>query len=94
MSDDQRTPPRFWHDLWRLIAPYWFGDQRWVARGLLGFLVGINLGLVYVNVLFNEWYGRFYNALQELDYPTFKTEILVFGVWRQSILAFKFCAFI
>ncbi|KJV05992.1 ABC transporter ATP-binding protein, partial [Elstera litoralis] len=58
--------------------PYWFGDQRWL-RGLLGFLVGINLGLVYVNVLFNEWYGRFYNALQELDYPTFKTEILVFG---------------
>ena len=79
MSDDQRIPPRFWHDLWRLIAPYWFGDQRWVARGLLAFLVGINLGLVYVNVLFNEWYGRFYNALQELDYPTFKVEILFFG---------------
>lgn len=79
MSDDQRNQPRFWHDLWRLIAPYWFGDQRWVARGLLAFLVGINLGLVYVNVLFNEWYGRFYNALQELDYPTFKVEILFFG---------------
>lgn len=73
------TRPRFWHDLWRLISPYWFGDRRWVARGLLGLLVAINLGLVGINVLFNEWYGRFYNALQELDYPVFQREILFFG---------------
>ncbi len=73
------TRPRFWHDLWRLISPYWFGERRWVARGLLGLLVAINLGLVGINVLFNEWYGRFYNALQELDYPVFQREILVFG---------------
>lgn len=79
MSVDLRTQPRFWHDLWRLVAPYWFGEKRWVARGLLAFLIAINLGLVYVNVLFNEWYGRFYNALQELNYPVFKEEILFFG---------------
>jgi vitamin B12/bleomycin/antimicrobial peptide transport system ATP-binding/permease protein len=72
-------PPRFWHDLWRLIAPYWFGDQRWVARGLLAFLIVINLGLVGINVLFNDWYGRFYNSLQELDYPVFQREIVIFG---------------
>lgn len=71
--------PRFWYDLWRLISPYWLGDQRWVGRGLLALLIGINLGLVYINVLFNEWYGRFYNALQGLDYPVFQEEILVFA---------------
>jgi putative ATP-binding cassette transporter len=45
---------------------------------LLG-IVALNLFYVYVAVLGNEWYGRFYDALQNKDAVVFWHEIGVFG---------------
>ncbi len=53
----------FLADLWGLTKPYWYSEERWAARGLLAVIVALNLGLVYVNVLLNQWNNDFYNTL-------------------------------
>ena len=68
----------FFKKLWRLIKPYWTSEERWVARSLLGLVIALNLGLVYLNVLFNDWYGRFYDALQDKNLPHFWRELGIF----------------
>ena len=67
-----------WRELWDLVRPYWFGSDRWAGRGLLALVVGLNLGMVYLNVLFNQWNNSFYTALQKLDYPAFTHQLLRF----------------
>jgi len=68
------------HSLWRLLGPYWWSEERWLGRGLLAIIVALNLGLVYVSVLFNEWNRLFYDSLQNKDYEAFKTQLLRFTV--------------
>ena len=75
----------FLKDLWRLTKPYWFSEERVQARGLLALIVAINLGLVYLEVLFNQWNNGFYNSLQNKDIAAFY-ELL----WRFSGLAAAF----
>src|SRR2546422_8252860 len=58
---------QFLRDVWTLAIPYWFSEDRWPARGLLAVLVAMNLGLVYLNVLFNRWNNAFYNTLRYTD---------------------------
>jgi putative ATP-binding cassette transporter len=69
----------FLRDTWRLIKPYWKSEERFVAWLLLASVVILTLAMVYMNVLFNDWYNSFYNALQEKD----KT-----GFWK---LMGRFC---
>lgn len=64
MTDKKRFP---WRDFWALTRPYWSSEDRWAARGLLAAIVGLNLGAVYLNVVFNEWNNLFYTALQDLN---------------------------
>jgi vitamin B12/bleomycin/antimicrobial peptide transport system ATP-binding/permease protein len=68
----------FFASLWRLAKPYWNSEEKWIARGLLVVVIGLNLGQVFLNVQFNSWYGRFYDALQEKKLAVFWHEILVF----------------
>jgi len=70
----------FLSSVWRLAKPYWNSEERWIARGLLAVVIGLNLGQVYVSVLFNDWYGRFYDALQVKDQAKFWHEMLIFTV--------------
>lgn len=63
-----------------LALPYWKSSDRWAARGLLGVIVAMNLALVYVNVLFSDWNNRFYDALQQHDFPRFIRELEYFCV--------------
>jgi vitamin B12/bleomycin/antimicrobial peptide transport system ATP-binding/permease protein len=55
----------FWRDTWSLIKPYWTSEEKFTAWLLLGAVVGLTLAMVYMTVLFNEWYNLFYNALQD-----------------------------
>jgi putative ATP-binding cassette transporter len=75
----------FFPTLWRIAKPYWVSDERWGAIALAVVIVALNLGLVYVNVLINQWRNEFYNALQNLDAPAFWHQIMVF-----TVLAFIF----
>jgi putative ATP-binding cassette transporter len=63
----------------RLAVPYFRSEEKWRARAMLFTIVALNLGYVYVAVLGNQWYGRFYDALQNKNSVIFWHEIGVFG---------------
>lgn len=65
---------------WKLIWPYWFSEDKFRARLLLFVIVSLNLGLVYITVLLNSWYGEFYNSLQQKNFEAFKSLLLQFGI--------------
>jgi vitamin B12/bleomycin/antimicrobial peptide transport system ATP-binding/permease protein len=74
------TATRFsWRDFWGLTRGYWFSEEKWSARGLLAIVVALNLGQVYLSVIFNEWYNLFYNSLQELDEKAFWHQLFRFS---------------
>jgi putative ATP-binding cassette transporter len=50
---------------WALAKPYWVSEERGKGLLLLGAVIGLSLGAVYLNVRFNTWYGDFWNAVQE-----------------------------
>jgi putative ATP-binding cassette transporter len=64
--------------IWRLAAPYYRSDDRWAGRLLLGAVVAIELSLVAIQVILNEWYNRFYNTLQDRNFSAFVSAILFF----------------
>ena len=68
----------FLADLWLLTKPFWWSEERWAARGLLALIVALNLGLVYINVLINQWNNDFYNTLQQMDRDGFFHQLLRF----------------
>ena len=85
----------FWRDFWALFKPYWFADDtatvqfRWLrfttsekvlGRLLLVAIVALTLGMVYMEVLFNDWQNLFYNSLQDKNKVEFYHQILRFGV--------------
>src|SRR5262245_36642778 len=67
----RRTLPR----AWAMIRPYWFSDDRWVARGLLVAVVALTLGMVFLTVLLNQWNNAFYSALQDKNMVAFRLQL-------------------
>jgi putative ATP-binding cassette transporter len=65
---------------WYLAAPYWRSEERWRARVLLGAIVVLTLGLVFLLVLYNDWNRQFFEALQNKDFGSFGPLLLRFGV--------------
>jgi putative ATP-binding cassette transporter len=55
----------FIRDLWTLLHPYWRSEERRSAWLLLIVNIVLTLAMVYMTVLFNQWYNLFYNALQD-----------------------------
>ncbi len=66
--------------VWRIAAPYFKSEDKWAGCGLLAAVIVIQLILVGVSVLFNQWRGRFYNAIQEKNWDGFEREMIVFIV--------------
>ena len=66
--------------IWRLSIPYFRSDDRWAGRALLGAVIVIELSLVAIQVILNEWYNRFYNTLQDHNWDAFVSAILFFCV--------------
>jgi vitamin B12/bleomycin/antimicrobial peptide transport system ATP-binding/permease protein len=64
--------------IWRLARPYFFSEDRWAGRLLLGTVIAIELSTVAINVMLNQWYNRFYNALQERNWDSFVWELMFF----------------
>lgn len=91
-----QSPPRGWSQkltafkaftaqAWALTKPYFQSEEKWKARGLLVAIIVLNLGLVYMAVLFNEWNKLFYDALQDKNAAVFWTQL-----GRFTYLAFAF----
>ena len=64
--------------IWRLARPYFVSEDRWAGRILLGAVIAIELLIVAINVMLNQWNNRFYNALQERNWDNFVWELLFF----------------
>jgi putative ATP-binding cassette transporter len=77
-GDQMTRATRFLGSVWALARPYWFSEDRWAGRGLLAVLVALNLGLVYLNVLFNQWNNAFYNTLQDKNLEAFWAQLVRF----------------
>jgi putative ATP-binding cassette transporter len=78
MSESTRlsiTTRSFLRQVWALTKPYWFSEERWAARGLLAAVVTLNLGLVFITVLINQWNNDFFNALQNKDSGAFSHQL-------------------
>lgn len=87
LDSEKRRNRRRLTAFWQLLQPYWWSEEKWIGRGLLAAIVSLNLGLVYLTVLFNEWNRFFYDAIQNKDFPTFKEQLL-----RFAVLAFIYIA--
>ena len=90
MSENTRRPSitstSFLRQAWALIKPYWVSEERWAARGLLATLITLNLGLVFITVLINQWNNDFFNALQNKDSSAFSQQLMCGWRWQRCIL--------
>jgi len=66
--------------IWRLSIPYYRSEDRWPGRILLAAVIGIELSIVAITVILNQWYNRFYNTLQDRNWDAFVSAILFFCV--------------
>ena len=73
--------------VWRIAAPYFRSEDKFAGRVLLASVIAIELMVVAINVLLNQWNNRFYNALQEKDWDGFVREIGVFCVLAAFYIA-------
>lgn len=72
------TKTALWRPFKLLAFPYWQSAEKWRALFLLVVIILLNLGIVYINVRINLWNKDFYNALQDLNFPAFKSLLLQF----------------
>eukprot|EP01035_Chromulina_nebulosa_P047366 gene47366-64209_t len=75
--------------VWRIAAPYFRSEDKWMARGLLAAVIVIELAVVGLNVLFNRWNNVFYNALQERNLDVFTYQLGYFSVLAAIFIALK-----
>ncbi|HZF76474.1 MAG TPA: ABC transporter ATP-binding protein/permease [Acetobacteraceae bacterium] len=68
-------------EAWALARPYFFSEERWVARGLLATLVVLALALVGMSVLLSFWNREFFNALEARDQEAYSDLLFT---WRQT----------
>ena len=66
--------------IWRLSVPYFRSEDRWPGRILLAAVIAIELSIVAITVILNQWYNRFYNTLQDHNWAAFISAILFFCV--------------
>jgi putative ATP-binding cassette transporter len=72
---------------WGLIKPYWVSEDWKAAWGLLVAIVALNLIIVALNVWFNQWNAKFYNALQAKDVPQFWHQLMLFTIAAFVLIA-------
>jgi putative ATP-binding cassette transporter len=73
--------------VWRIAAPYFRSEDKLAGRTLLAAVIAIELSLVLINVLLNQWNNRFYNALQEKNWDGFVREIGIFSLLATFYIA-------
>jgi len=66
--------------IWHLALPYFKSEERWAARALLAAVVAMELCKVALDVVFNIWNNKFYNALQDKDWDVFVYQLSYFCV--------------
>jgi putative ATP-binding cassette transporter len=54
-------------EAWRLAKPYFAGEEKWFANGLLIAIIALNLLMVFFNVILTYWNRDFFDAIQNMD---------------------------
>lgn len=80
MRQPQQFTRVFFRALWALAKPYWVSKERIKGLLLLGAVVGLTLGLVWLDVRFNAWYKDFYDSLENKDQDRFYASLGTFTV--------------
>jgi vitamin B12/bleomycin/antimicrobial peptide transport system ATP-binding/permease protein len=75
--------------VWRIAAPYFRSEDKWMAWGLLAAVIVLELGSVGLSVLFNHWNNDFYNSLQDKNYGAFTYLIGYFCVLAAIYIPLK-----
>ncbi|HZE60248.1 MAG TPA: ABC transporter ATP-binding protein/permease [Burkholderiales bacterium] len=65
---------------WALAKPYWVSRQRKKGLALFGAVIGLSLGIVWLEVQFNTWNKNFFNALEQKQQAEFFRQLWVFTV--------------
>ena len=75
---------QFFRDVWYLTKSYWQSEEKKKAFFLLGCIIALTLGVVYMLVLLNQWNNSFYSALQNYDVKKIFDELIHFS-WLAAI---------
>lgn len=75
---------QFFRDVWYLTKSYWQSEEKKKAFFLLGCIIALTLGVVYMLVLLNQWNNSFYSALQNYDAKKIFDEFIHFS-WLAAI---------
>lgn len=82
---------RFFRDLATLATPYFRSEDRWPALALGVLVIALTLGTVGAEVLFNAWYGKFYNSLEAKNEDDFWSSMWMFA-WLAPVYVGAFLA--
>lgn len=77
----------FSRNLLALVLPYFRSEEKWSAIGLVFLIVALNLGAVYINVLFNDWNRLFYDSLQDKNIAAFWHQLMRFSLLAAIFIA-------
>jgi putative ATP-binding cassette transporter len=66
--------------VWRIASPYFRSEDKRAGLWLLASVIAIELSLVAIDVVLNQWYNKFYNDLQERIWSGFVWDIGFFSV--------------
>ncbi len=69
---------RVFRRFWAIAKSYWFGDEKWKARGLLVLLVILLLGYTGLSVVLNNKRGVLISSLSSKDEARFWETVLIF----------------
>lgn len=75
---------QFFRDVWYLTKSYWQSEEKKKAFFLLGCIIALTLGVVYMLILLNQWNNSFYSALQNYDAKKIFDELIHFS-WLAAI---------
>jgi len=68
----------FIENVWKLTKSYWQSEEKRKAFSLLGAIIFLTLGVVYMLVQLNSWNNAFYNALQNYQSEAIFAELMRF----------------
>jgi len=88
MSNFRNSAKEFAH----IAFPYFKGEDRVAGWLLLGSVIGLQLFQVWLEVQFNEWNRLFYDAIQNKDWDTFISQLLLGGLTQGDLGRLGFTA--
>jgi putative ATP-binding cassette transporter len=84
----------FLSQLWKLVAPYWWSEERWLARGLLAVIIAMNIFLVWMAKQLNDWNRAFFDAIQAKDAASFWQLLISFDGFSAFFFSFTGLVFV